>query len=153
MGGASSTEDVIRAAVRGAELGAARGRATPGPSVARRIECAVGLALAGGDEATVATAETVPSALAVFAYTDGDPMKTALLAANLGGDCDTVGAIACSVAGAFAGVSAFPADAIGLIEQVNKLGLKELARDLLELLPPHGYRHARLKTLPPPPPV
>jgi len=146
MGGAAATEEVVRAAVRGAELGERRGRPTATPSVARRIEWAVSLAPPGRDEAavrrdlyelvgtTVATTETVPTALAVFNYTGGDPMRTALLAANLGGDCDTVGAIACSVAGAFAGIEAFPPETVELIERVNRLGLRDIASGLVRFI-------------------
>ncbi len=77
---------------------------------------------------TVAITETVPVALALVLLAQGDPpTKTALLAANLGGDCDTVGAIACSIAGAYAGIDAFPSDLIQKIEEVNKLGLKDIA--------------------------
>ncbi len=152
MGGEVSVDDVVRAAVQGAEMGAGRGRSVAAPSVARRIEWAVALARGASDEAedrgssgeiaarrvlyelvgtTVATTETVPAALAIFACAGGDPMKTALLAANVGGDCDTVGAIATSIAGTFAGIGAFPAEVIRLIEEVNHLALEDLARELL----------------------
>lgn len=81
---------------------------------------------------TVATSETVPAALALFALAGGDPMKTAVLAANTGGDCDTVGAIAGSVAGAFAGIAAFPSEVIETIERVNRLDLRAIAAALVE---------------------
>lgn len=147
MGGAGSPEEVVNAAVRGAELGATRGRAVAAPSIARRIQWAVDMALSRGDEVaacrdlyelvgtTVATTETVPVALALFALAGGDPIRTAILAANTGGDCDTVGAVACSIAGAYAGISAFPEETIHIIEQVNNLGLKDVALSLLGTLP------------------
>jgi len=139
-----SIEDVVDAAVWGAEEGAARGRTVAAPSVAKRIQWAVDLALAQDSEdiackvlydlvgATVATTETVPIAFALFVLSDGDPMKTAILAANLGGDCDTIGAIACSVAGAYSGISAFPKEAIHLVEEVNELDLKSVTMALLK---------------------
>ncbi|MFZ5923614.1 MAG: ADP-ribosylglycohydrolase family protein [Bacillota bacterium] len=147
MGGAGSPEEVVNAAVRGAELGATRGRAVAAPSIARRIQWAVDMALSRGDEVaacrdlyelvgtTVATTETVPVALALFALAGGDPIRTAILAANTGGDCDTVGAVACSIAGAYAGISAFPEETIHIIEQVNNLGMKDVALSLLGTLP------------------
>ena len=144
MGGGTSLEQVIRAAMRGADLGATRGRVVAAPSIARRIEWAVDLALSARDESracqdlydlvgtTVATSETVPAALALFALAGGDPMKAAVLAANTGGDCDTVGAIAGSVAGAFAGIAAFPSEVIDTIERVNRLDLRAIAAALVE---------------------
>ncbi|MGE5594080.1 MAG: ADP-ribosylglycohydrolase family protein [Betaproteobacteria bacterium] len=146
VGGETSLENVVRAAIRGADLGAARGRLVAAPSIARRVEWAVDLALSARDESracrdlyelvgtSVATAETVPAAIALFALAGGDPMKTAILAANTGGDCDTVGAIAGSVAGAFAGIAAFPSDVIETIERVNRLNLKAVAASLVETM-------------------
>lgn len=138
-----SVEGIVDAAVWGAEQGAMRGRAVATPSIAKRIQWAVDLALAqdSEDEAckslydlvgtTVATTETVPIAFALFVLADGDPMKTAILAANLGGDCDTIGAIACSIAGAYSGISAFPDAAVDMVQQVNGLDLKSVTAALL----------------------
>ena len=47
----------------------------------------------------------------------GDPKQTAILAANLSGDADTIGAIACAMAGAYAGFDAIPAEDIVVLEQ------------------------------------
>ncbi len=80
----------------------------------------------------MATTETVPIAFALFVLADGDPMKTAILAANLGGDCDTIGAIACSIAGgAYSGITAFPDEAVQIVEEVNGLDLKGVTIELL----------------------
>ena len=143
MDGAGELDGIIAAAQRGAELGAAHGRRVAASSVARRIRWAVDLGLAAANEdealrdlyelvgATVATVETVPVALALVALAGGEPVKTAILAANLGGDCDTVGAIACSVSGAYAGIQAFPREIIRTIEETNHHGLEDVARGLL----------------------
>lgn len=139
-----SIEEIVDAAVRGAEQGATRGRVVAAPSIAKRIQWAVDLALAEDSEdaacevlydlvgTTVATTETVPIAFALFVLADGDPMKTAILAANLGGDCDTIGAIACSIAGAYSGITAFPDEAVQIVEEVNGLDLKGVTIELLK---------------------
>ncbi len=141
---AESIEEIVDAGILGAEQGAMRGRKVATPSIAKRIQWAVDLALAQDNEdaackalydlvgTTVATTETVPIAFALFVLADGDPMKTAILAANLGGDCDTVGAIACSIAGAYSGISAFPEEAVHIVEQVNELDLKSVTIALLK---------------------
>ncbi|MEW6226556.1 MAG: ADP-ribosylglycohydrolase family protein [Bacillota bacterium] len=145
LAGASSIEEIVKAAVRGAELGAGLGRIVAAPSVARRIEWAVDMALAHHDEArvcldlyelvgtSVATSETVPAAVALFVLAEGDPMKTAVLAANMGGDCDTLGAIACSISGAYAGITAFPKEVLSVIERVNCLNLVDVALGLVNM--------------------
>ncbi len=51
--------------------------------------------------------ETVGSAFGVVVMAEGDPKQTAIYAANLSGDADTVGAIACAISGTYAGFDAF----------------------------------------------
>ncbi|HEV7567059.1 MAG TPA: ADP-ribosylglycohydrolase family protein, partial [Microbacteriaceae bacterium] len=56
-----------------------------------------------------------------------------LAAASLGGDSDTIAAMAGAIGGACVGVAAFPMDAIDTVRRVNRLDLETLARDLLTL--------------------
>ncbi|NTW41391.1 MAG: ADP-ribosylglycohydrolase family protein, partial [Cellulomonadaceae bacterium] len=74
-----------------------------------------------------------PAAFALLAVADGDPWLACRLGASVGGDCDTIAAIAGAVSGAIAGASAFPADVMPTLEAVNGLGIGELATDLLAL--------------------
>ena len=57
---------------------------------------------------SLATQESVPAAFAVLAAEPADPWQACLLAASLGGDCDTIAAMAGAIAGACHGVTAFP---------------------------------------------
>jgi ADP-ribosylglycohydrolase len=110
---------VIAGGILGAEMGCTRGRQWLGPSVARRIQMAVAIAHGPGDErfrlreiydvvgTSLSVPETVGSAFGVLAMASGDPQQTAIYAANLSGDADTIGAIACAMAGAYAGIDAF----------------------------------------------
>ena len=80
---------------------------------------------------SVASAQAIPMAFALLAR---DPSPQALLdAANLGGDTDTIGAIAGAILGAALGVQVLPADSLSMIEEVSHLGLSSVAGDLLEL--------------------
>ena len=80
---------------------------------------------------SVASAHAIPMAFALLAR---DPSPKALLdAANIGGDTDTIGAIAGAILGAALGVEVLPADSLSLIEEVSHLGLSSVAGDLLEL--------------------
>ena len=82
---------------------------------------------------SVATQESVPAAFGVLAVHPDDPWQAALLAASLGGDCDTIGAIAGAIAGACHGTPGFPVSAVKIIAEVNDLPLAQLATDLLTI--------------------
>ena len=80
---------------------------------------------------SVASAQAIPMAFALLAR---DPSPQALLdAANIGGDTDTIGAIAGAILGAALGVEVLPADSLSVIEEVSHLGLSSIAGDLLKL--------------------
>jgi ADP-ribosylglycohydrolase len=80
--------------------------------------------------------ETVGSAFGVLVMAEGDPQQAAIYAANLSGDADTVGAIACAMAGAYAGIGAFPADALATLDAdpvTASYHIRELAEGLYQL--------------------
>jgi len=134
----------VDTAIGAAKLGAGKGHWVAGADVASRISWAVGL-VDGLREAaaaqvitqlvgtSLATQEAVPAAFAVLAAAQGDPWRAALLAANLGGDADTIGAMAGAIGGACAGFSALPPSAVAIVRRVNDLDLDTLARRLLDL--------------------
>lgn len=115
----ATLDTMIAAGLLGATLGRKLGRSWLGASVARRIRLAVDLARGPGDPlfrlheiydvigTSLAVPETVGAAFGVLVMGDGDPRQTAIYAANLSGDADTVGAIACAMAGAYSGIGAF----------------------------------------------
>ena len=80
---------------------------------------------------SVASAHAIPMAFALLAR---NPSPQALLdAANIGGDTDTIGAIAGAILGAALGEQVLPADSLSMIEEVSHLGLPSVALELLEL--------------------
>ena len=80
---------------------------------------------------SVASAQAIPMAFALLAR---DPSPRALLdAANIGGDTDTIGAIAGAILGGAFGEQVLPADSLSMIEEVSHLGLPSVALELLEL--------------------
>ena len=121
----------------------AGGHWVAGADVAARIGWATGL-VAGRTQAqaaeliytlvgtSLATQESVPAAFAVLAAVPDDPWHACLLAASLGGDCDTIAAMAGAIAGACHGVTAFPPKAIAVID-AQGLELAALADDLYAL--------------------
>ena len=74
----------------------------------------------------------MPAAFAVLSAVPGDPWQACLLAASLGGDCDTIAAMAGAISGACHGLAAFPPYAIETVDR-NGLDLTALADSLLEL--------------------
>lgn len=118
-----------------------RGAWTPDPDVVAATRRAMQLAVNPASSSleclveqvgtSVASAHAIPMAFALLAR---DPSPSALLdAANIGGDTDTIGAIAGAILGAVLGVEVLPADSLSMIEEVSHLGLSSVAGDLLEL--------------------
>ena len=83
---------------------------------------------------SVASAHAIPMAFALLAR---DPSPRALLdAANVGGDTDTIGAIAGAILGGLLGVEAFDASMLQQVESVSGLHLTEAATAMLSLRGP-----------------
>ncbi len=94
-----------------------KGCETFSPRLAERVKIGIQLAKEYADDedtfsrkiydiigAGVGIIESVPAAVAI-AYYNQDPNKSALMCANLGGDTDTIGAMATAICGAFTGYS------------------------------------------------
>lgn len=72
------------------------------------------------------TSEAVPAALAI-AYYCKDPHDCAIFCANIGGDTDTIGAMATAICGAKSGYKAINQDWIQMIDQHNDIHLHDYA--------------------------
>jgi len=144
----STLDSVIAAGQQGAELGRAHGRRWFGCSVAFKIEQSLAIVRAAGSErrrlrrifdevgTTLNVPETVGAAFGILAMAAGEPKRTAILAANLSGDADTIGAIAGAIAGAYAGFTAIPAADVAVLEGdevFRSYAVRELAAGLLAL--------------------
>ncbi|OBR94388.1 ADP-ribosylglycohydrolase [Clostridium ragsdalei P11] len=77
------------------------------------------------------TSEAVPSALAI-AYFTKNPEKCSLMCANLGGDTDTIGAMATAICGAKVGVKAIGTKWINLINMSNKVDFNYYSQKIFE---------------------
>lgn len=127
--------EAVPVAVEAAGRAAARGRWVAAADVGERIAWAVAQVpperigtLVG---TSLATQESVPAAFAVLAAAAGDPWLACRTAASLGGDTDTIAAMAGAVGGACGG--AVPAEAVALVRAVNDLDLDALAAALVAL--------------------
>jgi ADP-ribosylglycohydrolase len=143
ISGTGGVAAVTEVAVDAAQMGAERGHWVAGADVAARLRWATGL-VAGlpAQEAaeviyslvgtSLATQESVPAAFAVLGAVPDDPWRACLLAASLGGDCDTIAAMAGAIGGAIHGLGAFPAHAVEVID-AQGLDLANLADSLLAM--------------------
>jgi ADP-ribosylglycohydrolase len=129
-------------AVEAARLGARFGHEITGVDVAARIDWARQIVRGkDADEAIrlivdlvgtgVASQESVPAAFAVLEVAEGDPWRAAVISANLGGDTDTIGAIAAGMAGACAGMARLNAGSIAGLKGIDLNEVRALAADLV----------------------
>jgi ADP-ribosylglycohydrolase len=130
-------------AIGAARLAARRGHWVAGADVAARIRWAVDLVKdREPDDAaeliytlvgtSLAPQESVPAAFAVLSAVPGNPWRACLLAASLGGDCDTIAAMAGAIGGACHGLAAFPRHAIAAVD-AHGFALTALADSLYAL--------------------
>lgn len=131
--------------VGAARFGAEHGWYAAGADVARRIAWAVGLVADAPDDDVVldlvvglvgtglATQESVPAAFAIASRHPGNPWRAGLLAARLGGDSDTIAAMAMAMVGACTGLDALPAHAVATVKSVNALDLEPVVDELLSI--------------------
>jgi ADP-ribosylglycohydrolase len=142
-------QEVAEACVLGAALGnglgVRHGRIVALPRVSTRIELALDEARAAGDlaealeriESAVGTSmlafESVPAAVGVFAAAGGDPIETVRAGVRIGGDTDTIAAMAGALAGALHGYGAQEPDDRALLEHVTPPSLLALAPGLAVL--------------------
>ncbi|YBV94403.1 ADP-ribosylglycohydrolase family protein (plasmid) [Phyllobacteriaceae bacterium JZ32] len=134
--------EAIGFAVAAARAGEKQGHWVPGGTIAARIEWALDMVEGRSIEEGIArvfdrlgtaviSQESVPAAFAVLKLAKGDAWEAAVIAANLGGDTDTIGAIAGSMAGACAGYDRLPQDRIGGLVGIDLDDVRELARALV----------------------
>jgi ADP-ribosylglycohydrolase len=157
IGAASAVAAAVSSAIEGASLdemfetallasgqGEGRGETATAGSISTRIKQALRLAegrsghaaaveIASEVGTSVSALESIPMAFAILRLAKANPWEAALISAVIGDDTDTIGAIACGMAGARAGIDGIPPEAWALVQSVNGLGLEGLADGLLRI--------------------
>lgn len=143
MASDATIERVIAAAQEGARRGREFGEWSWATPLEKRIELAVRLVNQATDLNSALQslydfvgvgldpAESVASAMGVVVATRGDPMAAIFAGVNIGGDTDTIAAIAGGICGALRGIEAIDSTMVKQVEQVNGLDLSAVARDIL----------------------
>ena len=134
-------DTAVETASQAAKEGQSRGHAVGESDMAARIAHALCVAEKDTDindfaaeiGTSVASHESVAAAFGVVRLAGGDPWKAALIAANIGDDTDTIGAISGAMAAACSGSAAIPRHAIDTILTANSLPLEDTAQCLLAL--------------------
>ncbi|MCJ7823972.1 MAG: ADP-ribosylglycohydrolase family protein, partial [Anaerolineales bacterium] len=75
--------------------------------------------------------QLVPCAIGLAVFSHGDPMRAMLLAANLGGDTDTLASMVGSICGGLSGAGSFDKKLLTQVEKTNEIDLRKIAQDLL----------------------
>jgi ADP-ribosylglycohydrolase len=128
-------------ALEAAREGQRRGFAVGETDMAGRIKAALELADSGISDlefaekigTSVASYESVAAAFGVVRLAKGDPWQAAKIAANIGDDTDTIGAIAGAMTGACLGLRAMDTDVVTTVRDANALPIEEIAAGLLRL--------------------
>ena len=139
-------------AERAADEGGRRGHWCAGGEIAARIGWVrrwvrdLGEGVSGGERGdavgdavyavvgtSVAAQESVVAAFALVEALGSSPIEALTTAAGLGGDTDTIAAIAGAIIGAHHGLSGLPADLVAEVRRVNDLQLEPIVDGLLEL--------------------
>lgn len=112
-------------------------------SLAARIELALQIVRQGtGSEsisealyqvigAGTSTLESVACAVAMVELAQTDPQRCAILCANLGGDTDTIGAMATAICGALHGIDGIDATLKGELDRANQLDFRRYSGALV----------------------
>jgi ADP-ribosylglycohydrolase len=136
--------EALDLALAAAKVGEQRGEPAVNRMISARISEALSLAQGlKGREATLAIAgqvgtsvsalQSIPMAFAILKLANADPWTSALLSSVIGDDTDTIGAIACGMAGAISGIGTIPADKWAFVKAVNGLDIEPVVNGLLAI--------------------
>ena len=144
--GEQNIDLLIEKAVSGMKEGMGRANIWYSASIEKRTEWVLDLINKNSDKriamqkiydyigAGVQISETVPTCLGIIKLADGNPIETVKIASNLGGDCDTIAAIAGSMAGAVKGAKAFPQEWINKLSEVNDIDFDYYTDELYNVI-------------------
>lgn len=143
--------NIVQAAKYGCREGEALARKRtdihvyPGPSVAKRLDMAIDIALHTSDDKNPvdelrdrigsgpAIAETVPTAIGIFIAERGDAMKCICDGVNIGDETSAIASIVGALCGTFRGSRSFPEDYLDFLNEQNGFDLELQAGAVLSV--------------------
>lgn len=143
----SSLEQVMEAALYGAQIGEKAGFDIPAPSVAARIQLATDLVNKNRHKkfeqicyelyryigASMKSYESIPLSLGIFYAAKGNVEKGIIGAVNIGDDADTNASIVGGLCGAFSGTDNVNPHWVDRIQRENNINFKEIAKALVNI--------------------
>lgn len=146
MRNGATVDDIVAAACRGAELGSRHGAWHWSTPLEKRIQLAI--KIVDGSHAPeqaledlyntvgvdMLVAESVATAIGLVKLAKGDPMQAVRYGANIGGDTDTIAAIAGAICGAYRGIESIDGIMLTEVEKVNRLDLASEAARLEKMI-------------------
>lgn len=137
-------EEAMAIALPAAREAAARASHQGDVDMGQRIEAALAVAARDRSDSvvdnldseigtSVLSRESVATAFGIASAASGDAWRAAVLAANIGDDTDTIGAIACGMIGACYGMSAIPREKIVVLTSANDFDPQPVAEGLLAI--------------------
>jgi len=152
----ASRAEALDVAVAAARIGERRGHWIAGASIADKTAWAREwlptvpssdriVAIDGVIGTSVASQESVVAALALVSL-DLDPWETLCTAASIGGDTDTIAAMAGAVLGAVHGAGAWSPETVDQVESVNDIRFADVVTPLLQLRASSVERVDRART-------
>lgn len=145
--GEQDLDKIVEGCIEASYVGAKYGFSIPSPDIGARIRLACDIvkqhedpmkalealyAMFGGGDLS---ADSVPTAIALFLLGKGDVKNTIEYAVNLGGDCDTNGAMAGAMVGAMAGYDAVPRAWCKKLVEMNNCHFEQDADNIIDLIP------------------
>ncbi len=141
----SSLSSILDAASQGAQQSKNLGKWMWSTNLEKRIELAKKLIHQATDEVSALRAlynyvgvdmlvcESIATALGIVYLAAGDPMRAIYMAVNLGGDTDTIAAIAGAICGAWSGIERIDQELLRQIQQINGFDLEAETEKLVEI--------------------
>jgi len=138
-------QSFIPVSLEAAEYGSHLGREIPAPSVSERIKYSLNLSGLIKDDnefmkkqyeligSGLPMIQAAPTAIAIAYRCNGDLMRACRLAANMGGDTDTIAAMAGMIVGSHIGSSQIDSYAKELVSRVNNHPFESVAHALFQL--------------------
>jgi ADP-ribosylglycohydrolase len=142
----ASFDEIIESMVLGAKFGRSTGKGNfVGASTGSRIELVVAKVqemqkpievidfIYNVIGTTMESNEVVPSAVAIFAYTMENTWLSIKMGASVGGDTDTIAAIAGALSCLYAGSHTLPKRILNKVREVNNIDFRKYAQMALEM--------------------
>ncbi|MCF6463921.1 ADP-ribosylglycohydrolase family protein [Clostridium sp. Cult1] len=138
--------DIVQAGFYGAKIGESKGEKIglhyPGPSVQKRMDMAVNLAIKEGSPDIImekladiigsgpAISETVPAAFGLFIANNGETMESIYGGVNIGDETSAIASITGALGGTYNGVDSIIPGYQEIIEKQNEIDLSAMAEEI-----------------------